>query len=66
MGAWPCGAGNTLDPDSDEPLFSGRVADRQPAREGLAVATGLLDGRVAIVTGGAGNLGAPISRLFAS
>jgi NAD(P)-dependent dehydrogenase (short-subunit alcohol dehydrogenase family) len=29
------------------------------------MATGLLDGRVAIVTGGAGNLGAPISRLCA-
>jgi 3alpha(or 20beta)-hydroxysteroid dehydrogenase len=28
------------------------------------VTTGLLDGRVAIVTGGAGNLGAHISRLF--
>jgi 2-keto-3-deoxy-L-fuconate dehydrogenase len=27
---------------------------------------GLLDGRVAIVTGGAGNLGAHISRLFAA
>lgn len=29
------------------------------------MAAGLLDGRVAIVTGGAGNLGAPISRLLA-
>jgi len=28
--------------------------------------TGLLDGRVVLVTGGAGNLGAPISRLLAA
>jgi NAD(P)-dependent dehydrogenase (short-subunit alcohol dehydrogenase family) len=30
------------------------------------MAAGLLDGRVAIVTGGAGNLGAHVCRLFAA
>lgn len=32
----------------------------------MTVSAGLLDGRVAIVTGGAGNLGAHICRLFAA